>query len=299
MKKTLSFVALFGATFLYAETSAFDAGNINNSDYGLTQNEKILKDRLDNLNRQYSQVSSRLSTADEKIDGLQSLVEGLNAQYSKTNSRLNNAESIEQNLTKELNELKAYVRESRRIQEANNKQIKKALNEFSELLDAYLGKTDSNLSKPVLTQIPEFSESNQSKEKPKSTAKPKDESWKKMDPDDLLELAMKEFKSKDASVLDRAKDKFEYLISKNYKPAASNFYLGEIEYKQKRYANAIGYYKKSAMIYSKAKYMPELLYHTAISLDKVGNTKEANGFYRALKAEYPNTPQAKAAPNRK
>ena len=45
--------------------------------------------------------------------------------------------------------------------------------------------------------------------------------------------------------------------------------------------------------------MPRLLYHTAISLDKVGQPSEANKFYSALKKAYPDSPEAKAAPERK
>ncbi|EAL3833094.1 hypothetical protein EJU97_07570, partial [Campylobacter upsaliensis] len=68
---------------------------------------------------------------------------------------------------------------------------------------------------------------------------------------------------------------------------------------QQNYNNAIVYYKKSSSISTKGDYFPKLLYHTAISLDKVGDTKSANGFYKALKTNYPNTPEAKASPNRK
>lgn len=47
---------------------------------------------------------------------------------------------------------------------------------------------------------------------------------------------------------------------------------------------------------TKGDYFPKLLYHTAISLDKIGDPKTANGFYKALKTNYPNSPEAKASP---
>ncbi len=59
-------------------------------------------------------------------------------------------------------------------------------------------------------------------------------------------------------------------------------------------------YQKSQAPNSKdTDYMAKLLYHTAISFDKVGDTARANGFYQALKAQYPQSAEAKAAPNRK
>lgn len=292
MKKTILVVLFFGTTaFLNAEQSVFDAGNINNnSAYGLTQNEQIIKKRLDDLQNHYMQNSSNLNNINERLEGLQSTLEGINSQYSKSNSRLNTLEDREANLSKELYNLRAYVRESRKIQEENNKEIKKTLEELSKILSANV-----NLDLNSTYSLKE--DNNDTGIKQEKEKEEIDESWKKKDSDDILNLAMKEFKSK--KTLEQAKAKFEYLLGKNYKPARANFYLGEIEYKQKRYANAINYYKKSTSLYSKADYMPTLLYHTAISLDKVGDTKSANSFYKALKATYPKSPEAKASPNRK
>lgn len=60
---------------------------------------------------------------------MQSTLEGINSQYAKSNSRLTQLETrfeaMENNLSTELQNLKAYVEESRKIQDANNKQIKK------------------------------------------------------------------------------------------------------------------------------------------------------------------------------
>lgn len=124
----------------------------------------------------------------------------------------------------------------------------------------------------------------------------KDESWKKLQSNDILKQAIDETNK---NQFDDAKEKFEYLISIHYKPARSTFWLGEIQYKQQDYAGALGFYKKSSAISTKGDYVPKLLYHTAISLDKVGDTKSANKFYKALKTAYPDSPEAKASPDRK
>lgn len=58
---------------------------------------------------------------------------------------------------------------------------------------------------------------------------------------EILELAIKDV---DKNAFEDSKAKLNFLITKQYKPARANFWLGEIEYKQKNYNNAIVYYKK-------------------------------------------------------
>lgn len=310
MKKIIS-VVLLGTTFIYAETSAFGAGNLtSNSPYGLTSNEKIFKEKLDTLSNEYSQVNATINQTNERLEGLQSMLEGINAQYSKSNSRLSQLETgrenFENNFTLELQNLKKYVEESRKIQDTHNKQVKKILAELSSLVDSinanYVAKNEFNdlNSSPKKNFTPnsiiiDDNLTSDTNEELKEN-KPIDESWKKKKSSEILDLAIKDSNN---NLFDEAKAKLNHLISINYKPARATFWLGEIEYKQKNYNNAIVYYKKSSAISTKGNYIPKLLYHTAISLDKVGDTKSANGFYKALKTSYPNSPEAKASPNRK
>lgn len=312
MKKIFS-VALIGATLLYAESSAFGAGDLtSDSPYGLTSGEKLLKEKLDTLSNNDAQVNSRISEIEQRVEGLQSTLEGINSQYAKSNSRLTQLEAIENNLSTELQNLKAYVEESRKIQDTNNKQIKKILAELSSLVDSinanYISKDDLNdfnlsakntlvISTSDDKNATSLEENNASvipaKEK---EVKQTDDSWKKKKNNEILDLAIKDLND---NSYENSKTKLNYLISKQYKPARANFWLGEIEYKQKKYNNAIAYYKTSSALSTKGDYFPKLLYHTAISLDKIGDPKTANGFYKALKTNYPNSPEAKASPNRK
>ncbi len=316
MKKIFS-VALIGATLLYAESSAFGAGDLtSDSPYGLTSGEKLLKEKLDTLNNNDAQVNSRISEIEQRVEGLQSTLEGINSQYAKSNSRLTqletNFEAMENNLSTELQNLKAYVEESRKIQDTNNKQIKKILAELSSLVDSinanYVSKddlNDFNLSAKNTLVVPTSDDKNATSLKENNAsvipAKEKevkqiDDSWKKKKNNEILDLAIKDLNN---NSYENSKTKLNYLISKQYKPARANFWLGEIEYKQKKYNNAIAYYKTSSALSTKGDYFPKLLYHTAISLDKIGDPKTANGFYKALKTNYPNSPEAKASPNRK
>lgn len=286
MRQALLWVALFGATLSYAEVSAFNAGNVvSSSAYGLTQNEKLLKEKLDTLNGNFLQVNSSLDSTNERVEGLQSTLEGINSQYSETNTRLNEFEQNLNTLNEEFKKISAQLRATRN----ENKQIKQALSELTQLISASIGKDIMEQN----ATAPSFKDSNTT-----AVAKKDEPAWKRKESIEILNTALKEFEKKES--LDSAKEKFEFLITRRYKPARANFYLGEIEYKQQNYSGAIVLYQKSVALYSKdTDYMAKLLYHTAISFDKVGDTARANGFYQALKAQYPQSAEAKAAPNRK
>ncbi|WP_442856716.1 tetratricopeptide repeat protein [Campylobacter sp. RM16704] len=325
-------VALFlGATFLHAEISAFDAGKVDTkTPYGLTQNEKLQyenQERLKALNEYYTNLTSKINTAVENIEGLQSVTEGLNAQYSKANTKLllleENYQNFDTNITHEIQNLRAYVEENREIQEKNYQEIQKILSEISTLInkinDDYISKEDMNQSINFFqseitrlqkqTNIPQvinpviIDDENKTQERVQETnttleemTGKKDDNWKKLQSSKILKNAIDEVNK---NKFEDAKEKFEYLINIHYKPARSTFWLGEIRYKQQDYAGALGFYKKSSSISTKGDYVPKLLYHTAISLDKVGDPKSANKFYKALKTAYPDSPEAKASPNRK
>jgi TolA-binding protein len=94
---------------------------------------------------------------------------------------------------------------------------------------------------------------------------------------------------------DAAKVRFEITQAKGYKPAASNYYLGEIAYYTKHYEDAIFYFKKSAGLYDKASYLDVLLLHTAISLERTGDTEQARRFYRTVIESYPDRKSARIA----
>lgn len=286
MRQALLWVALLGATLSYAEVSAFNAGNVvSSSAYGLTQNEKLLKEKLDTLNGNFLQVNSSLDSTNERVEGLQSTLKGINSQYSETNTRLNEFEQNLNTLNEEFKKINAQLRATRN----ENKQIKQALSELTQLISASIGKDIMEQN----ATTPSFKDSNTT-----AVAKKDEPAWKRKESIEILNTALKEFEKKES--LDSAKEKFEFLITRRYKPARANFYLGEIEYKQQNYSGAIVLYQKSVALYSKdTDYMAKLLYHTAISFDKVGDTARANGFYQALKAQYPQSAEAKAAPNRK
>ena len=94
---------------------------------------------------------------------------------------------------------------------------------------------------------------------------------------------------------DEAKKRFVITDKKGYKPAASNYYLGEIAYYTKKYEDAVFFYKKSASLYDQASYIDVLLLHTAISLEKTGDKSQAKTFYQNIIDNYPDKKSAKIA----
>jgi TolA-binding protein len=88
---------------------------------------------------------------------------------------------------------------------------------------------------------------------------------------------------------------FIELSERSYKPATSNYYLGEISYYKKRYSDAIVYFKKSVGYYDKASYMPTLLLHTGISFHKLGDDDNKEKFLQALLSSYPQSNEAEIA----
>ena len=92
-----------------------------------------------------------------------------------------------------------------------------------------------------------------------------------------------------------AKKRFDILNARKYKPAATNFYLGEIAYRTGKYDDAIRYYQKSAELNENATYMDRLLLHTGISLEKSGDKEQARSFFQAIVDGYPGTVSARIA----
>jgi tetratricopeptide repeat protein len=288
-------VALFmGVTFSYCqEVSVYDAGNLDSqSPYGLTDNEKAFLQNKQ-LNQSINSMDSSISEVMERIEGLQSIIDGLNLRIAKLEKRINELESSsiigsESNTTSsEIASLRKYVEESRVIQESNNEKIAKALQDMGALIDKSNAKKTVEKAKSEENQLKQTGDD-------VSFQKPRTDFSKQKDAD-IANEARKFFES---GKLEEAKERYDYLVGKNFRPAAANFYLGEISYQQKSYSNAIKYYQKSIELYDKAEYTPKLLYHTAISFDKIKDTSSANRFYKALKLGYPDSKEAKASPNR-
>ena len=288
MKRSIHLAALVAATSIFAEVSVFDAGNINKENpYGLTENEKVLlnnKKKVDRLDQNIGTMQSDVSLVQENIEGVKSLLDGINKRILAIETRITELEnSLNSQKTKNFNDISNLKSQLKTVQTQHDKDIKNITNALSQLTALI----DSNSTKVDMPKVINSESKDKISDNPKYDDIPGAE---------LLEMADKAYKSKEYL---KASEYFASLIKKNYKPAYSNFMLGEIEYFNKNYKNAIPYYDKSVAISQKGNYMPKLLYHTAISFDKIGDTNSANKFYKALKQAYPDSAEAKAAPDRK
>ncbi len=175
--------------------------------------------------------------------------------------------------------------------EENINQLKLVMSELSSLIDtintSYVSKEEYNklaqeinsFKRDVAKQLKKIAAAGNSVWDNKSSANVANEAKK------LFE------KKKYADAIDA----YEHLIKKKYKPAAAHYYIGESYFQLNEYTNAVAYFKESAKRYSKAKYMPLLMLHTGISLQKTNDEEGAQQFFQAVIAKYPSSSEAKKA----
>ncbi len=193
-------------------------------------------------------LQQKIAQQNERIDGLTSLIEGMSASLAQ-------------------------------IQDSRPKETQ--LEQRVRLLEAKITKleTDSKQRHRALTQ-----RGVKEKSAPKTKHTSTDASLKAKAPSKLYSEGVRMFVKKQ---YDEAAKRFTLSAKKGYKPAASNYYLGEIAYYTKQYDDAIFYYKKSAGLYDKAGYMDVLLLHTAVSLERTGKKAQAKAFYENVAESYP------------
>ena len=231
----------------FCEQSVY--GNTNgfyNTDKVLVKNKKLI-----------SVLQRKILEQNERIDGIMSIVEGLSAT---------------------VNELKNTQASSQIPSTSNNVAL---LEELGVMIDkintTYVSKDELQkaLGNGVSTQAPVVPVA-------KPVSKPKDilnhKNTKELYSEGVRLFVKKRY--------DEAKKRFEITDTKGHKPAASNYYLGEIAYYTKKYSDAVFYFKKSAGLDDKASYIDTLLLHTAISLEKNGETKQARAFYENIIENY-------------
>jgi len=209
--------------------------------------------------REIFMLKQQISQLKEKIEGLKTIIQGQQNEISALKQQSNN------NYAEIINQLSQRVAKL----ESNSAQ-------------AY---SNNTISKPKVEQKDKEPANIEQPKKPE----PKEE---KISNKDLYKQSVLNFTKKR---LTKAKSGFESLLAKNYKKASSSFYLGEIAFNRKKYKDAISYYQKSATLNENASYMDKLLLHTAISLKKIGKTKQAKGFFNAIVTSYPDSSSAKEA----
>ncbi|MCF6173731.1 MAG: tetratricopeptide repeat protein [Campylobacteraceae bacterium] len=295
MSRVLAFFLLVQIGVFAAEPSVYGAGNLNSANpYGLSQSEKkIIQNSKDikSLQKKLRFLTLQYNNMQEKFDGLRSITESINSKIGKIDK--NNFAQKEQsiNIKDEISTLQKDLNDSLEMQNTNQEKVKSVLTELSSLIDSintnYVAKEQFD---EIRQKQKDFQEKMEKRFIKLENARKKSTLSSKSGAQ-LLKEAKKYFAKKS---YENAKIRFQRLVKINYKPATSNYMLGEIAYRQKSYKNAIQYYKKSISLYDKASFTPTLLYHTGISLSKLNKNSEARKFFTALKTNYPNSKEAKA-----
>jgi len=257
-----------GSTVLLAEPSVY---GFNNSSRGSTQGSVSSQTTIVQNKKAIVYLKRQIAEQNERIDGLTSIIEGLSATLGELQGRGTGTSMGSGNdntvLLKEL---------GRMIDEINDNYVSKS--ELQKALKAKGKYTPSQKKDKILQERGQKTISEESLEgKPASK---------------LYSEGVRLFVKKRYS---EAKKRFALTDIKGYKPAASNYYLGEIAYYTKKYEDAIFHFKKSAGLYDQASYIDVLLLHTAISLEKNGDKVQARAFYENIIENYQGKKSAKIA----
>ena len=318
---------------LAGEVSVFGAGDLESSNpYGLTTSEKaILKNKktLTKFDRKVDDARSNIDMLNERIDGLESAFEGDSQKLNKTviklddtilklkalteQTKVDKEQSLQdiKNITEQLKVTSEEIKSNFKVSfDENFKNLKKledtilklttrlneinadyiSQNELKENMSQFITKDQYNEMMVKFNKLVTFV-NKQAKQVEKEREKKKKDKFSKPKKE-LLADAKKLFRK---NYFTKAIPIFEYLIKNNYRPAESNFYLGEIWFYRKKYKTAIHHFKTSMMLYDKAKYIPKLLLHSAISFEKTNDLENAANFYGTLIDVYPETKEAKEA----
>ena len=264
--KHLAYIVFFLSIYtglLMAEASVYanGQGNFVSPSKAIMHNKKSI-----------GVLRQKIAQQNEQIEGLKSIVEGLSAtvnelQQNGYNVTAKNNTGNNDALLKELGEM---------IDKINNEYVSKI--ELQKILSGQKIDTSSHVtSQRVKKTMNEEAPSTSMENKTSAT---------------LYSEGVRLFVKQRFS---DAKTKFVATDTQGYKPAESNYYLGEIAYYTKQYDDAVFYFKKSAGLNDQASYIDTLLLHTAISLEKNGEKDQAKTFYENIIANYSDKKSAKIA----
>lgn len=218
------------------------------------------------IQRSLAAMKHKISQQEERIDGLTTIIEGLSAS---------------------LNELR-YAQKNKPLHDEHQKSQEVLLQKLVAMID------DINANYVSKKELQSVLEQHRSKKK-KSPQNEKNTLEKGKDNATLYSEGVRYFGKKRYN---EAQLRFKMTDKRGYKPAASNYYLGEIAYYTKKYEDAIYHFKKSAGLYDQASYIDTLLLHTAVSLEKIGDKKQAKIFYENIIENYSTNKTAKIAKQR-
>lgn len=276
-------------TLSAAEPSVFGAGDLTNPNpYGLTHEEKLIlenKKELQAVIQKNNAQGAKVETVTERLDGMQGIIEGLG---QRSNEQAILIQKIQEQISSDSNTSESLDNVSKQItaNSENIAQFKTLLEELSVIVDGintnYVTKEQfAMLLKQLKVNVPNNG----------SVASVS----AKMDNKAIEQEGYKLFEQKKYS---EAQGYFEQMVQKKHKVPEALFMIGEGYFEQKKYKDAVAYYKDSASRNEKALYMPTLLLHSGVSMEKNGDTGMAKAFYQATISKYSGSGAAKEAQER-
>lgn len=286
MRLLATFPLLLTLAASATEPSVFGAGDLNNPNpYGLTHEEKLIlenKKELQNVIQKSNVQNAKVETVTERLDGMQGIIEGLG---QRSNEQTLILQKLQEKLSSDSNE-SGNVDDLAKAVNANTEsivQFKTLLEELSRVVDEinadYVSKEQfSALIKQLKLTLPERTASSV-----------------KMSNSDIEKEANKLFSQRKFT---EAQNYFEQMVQKKHKVAEAFFMIGETQFERRKYKDAVVSYKESASRNEKALYMPTLLLHSGISMEKTGDSATAKAFYQATMSKFSGSGAAKEANER-
>lgn len=294
------------------EPSAFDAGNLNNpSPYGLTKTEQYIltnknsiatiQKELNALRKNHYNLKTGFDELKNAHEGFMSVAAGelqkvqhLRLKVDKYDERFAEMEGTLQKMQSESNntvtQVTATMEENLKIQNGNIEKLTIALKDLSKIIDEinsnYVPGAELQAMREEMKALSE--KVTKVMEEPSYAFKDEENFKIYADAEDYYEK--KDYK--------QSEPRFKWSFDHQYKPASSTYHLGQIAFKQKRYSDAIYYYKKSVSLYDKADYMPELLYNAALSFEQIKDMGNAKKFFESVVAAFPDSKAAAEAKNK-
>ena len=290
--RSLILFSLLSSYLFASEPSVFGAGDLNNPNpYGLSSEEKLIlenKKEIQGIARKNNLQNAKVESVSERLDGMQAIISGLG---ESVNDQRISLQKIKESIVKSDQNHSTLIDTLSKQSDANNKnisQLKTLIEELSKTLDginsSYVTKEEFGAlikQLKIAVAVPVASI-------PISASK-------KIDNIMIEKEAKKLF---DQKKYDEAQSSFEMMIQKKYKVPEASFWIGETFFERKKYKEAVHYYKQSASANDKASYMPTLLLHSGMSMEKNGETTSAKAFYGATISKFSATGAADEAKER-
>ncbi len=239
----------------------------------LTDSEKLIFQNRKNITK----INLKINNLKEEIDGIKSVLDSMGEKVS-TPKKIDTSK-----LDHRISDLEEKVKKIDRENSVRFKKIEKSIQKILKILSS--NKNNSFKEKKL---------SSKSSKESKKEFKKESKKIKILSVSEIYKNAKSFFKAKKYK---EARDSFLDLVDKKYKLAESYYYIAETLFNQKRYKEAIHYYKKSVNEDDKSSFLAKLLLHTGVSFKNIGDKVGAKRFFNSLIGAYPNSPEAKSAKN--